>query len=84
VGRDTVTTLAPASIEALRDHGDPKPDTVERNVEEAEAVIAGLADADVEYDDLTATLEHDGVGSFAQSYKDFLATLDKRREQIVS
>jgi transaldolase len=84
VGRDTVTTLADASIEALRDHGDPKPDTVERNVEEAEAVIAGLADADVDYDDLTATLEHDGVGSFAQSYKDFLATLDKRREQLAS
>jgi transaldolase len=84
VGRDTVNTLAPASMEALRDHGNPQPDTVEHNVEEAEAVIAGLADAGVEYDDLTATLEHDGVGSFARSYRDFLAALDKRREQLLS
>ena len=84
VGRDTVNTLAPASMEALRDHGNPQPDTVERDVDEAEAVIAGLAEADVDYDDLTATLEHDGVGSFARSYRDFLEALDKRREQLLS
>lgn len=84
VGRDTVNTLAPASMEALRDHGDPQPDTVERDVEGAEAVIAGLAEAGIDYEDLTATLEHDGVGAFARSYHDFLAALDKRREQLVS
>lgn len=82
VGRDTVNTLAPASMEALRAHGDPRPDTVERDVEGAEAVIAGLAEAGVDYEDLTATLEHDGVGAFARSYHDFLAALDKRREQL--
>jgi transaldolase len=84
VGRDTVNTLAPPSIVALRDHGNLQPDTVERDVDEAEAVIAGLAEAGVDYDDLTATLEHEGVGSFARSYQDFLEALDKRREQLLS
>ena len=84
VGRDTVNTLAPASIDALRDHGDPQPDTVERDVDGAEAVIAGLADAGVDYDDLTATIEREGVGSFARSYEDFLAAIEKRAEQLLA
>jgi transaldolase len=84
VGRDTVNTLAPATMDALRDHGDPQPDTIERDLEGAEAVIAALAEAGVDYDDLTDTLEREGVDAFARSYQDFLAALDKRREQLAS
>lgn len=84
VGRDTVNTLAPASMEALRDHGRPQPDTVEADVDGAEATIAGLAGAGVDYDDLTATLERDGVDSFARSYQDFLAALDKRKAELTA
>ena len=82
VGRDTVNTLAPNSMEALRDHGDPQPDTVERGVDEAEQVMADLAAAGVDYDDLTGTIEREGVDAFARSYGDFLAALDKRREEL--
>ncbi|MGH8999119.1 MAG: transaldolase [Acidimicrobiia bacterium] len=82
VGRDTVSTLAPASMDALRDHGDPRPDTILDDLAGAEEVITGLAAAGVDYDDLTATLEREGVDSFASSYHDFLAALDKRREEL--
>src|SRR5687767_6620076 len=82
VGKDTVNTLAPASIDALRDHGDPKPDTVEHNIDEARVVIDGLATAGVDYDDLTLTIEREGVDAFARSYHDFVAALDKRKEEI--
>jgi transaldolase len=84
VGRDTVNTLAPASIEALRDHGNPQPDTVEHGVDDARAVMDGLATAGVEYDDLTLTIEREGVDAFARSYHDFIAALDKRKEEITS
>ncbi|HLF41826.1 MAG TPA: transaldolase [Acidimicrobiia bacterium] len=84
VGRDTVNTLAPPSIEAYRDHGEPQADTVEQAVDEAEAVIAGLAEAGVDYDDLTATVEREGVAAFAASYHDFLAAIDKRREELLA
>jgi transaldolase len=84
VGRDTVNTLAPASMEALRDHGDPQPDTVEAGLDEARAVIDGLAAAGVDYDDLTATIEREGVDAFARSYQDFLAALDKRKKELVA
>ncbi len=84
VGRDTVNTLAQASIDALRDHGSPQPDTIERDVEGALQVIRGLADAGVDYDDLTATLEREGVDSFGRSYLDGLSTLDKRRNELLN
>jgi transaldolase len=84
VGRDTVNTLAPASIEALRDHGRPEPDTIERDLEGARAVIDGLAAVGVDYDDLTATIEREGVDAFARSYQDFLAALDKRKKELVA
>ncbi|MEW6475909.1 MAG: transaldolase [Actinomycetota bacterium] len=82
VGRQTVNTLAPASVEALSDHGDPQPNTVERDVDEARAVMDGLAAAGVDYDDLTRTIEREGVDAFARSYHDFIAALDKRKEEI--
>jgi len=83
VGRNTINTLAPPSIEALRDHGDPQPDTIERDLDAARAVIDGLATAGIDYDDLTATLEREGVDAFARSYQDFLAALDKRKKELV-
>jgi len=82
VGRQTVNTLAPASLEALRDHGDPQPDTVEQDVDGARAVMDGLVTAGVDYDDLTKTIEREGVDAFARSYHDFIDALDKRKEEI--
>jgi transaldolase len=82
VGKNTVNTLAPASIEALLDHGDPQPDTVERDVDEARTVMEEMAASGVDYDDLTLTIEREGVDAFARSYHDFIAALDKRKEEI--
>jgi len=78
VGRDTVNTLAQPSIDALRDHGDPQPDTITEGLDDADAVMDQLGAAGVDYDDLTATIERQGVDLFEQSYLDCLATLDKR------
>ena len=82
VGRDTVNTLAQASVDALRDHGDPVPDTVTRDVDGARELFAELAEVGIDYDDVTATLEREGVESFARSYFDCLDTLEKRAGEI--
>jgi transaldolase len=85
IGRDTVNTLAPASIEALHNgEGNQRADTVTENVEEALQVIRGLADAGVDFDDVTATLEREGVDSFADSFRDALNTIEKRRAEVTS
>jgi transaldolase len=82
VGRDTVDTLAQASIDALRDHGNPRPDTILEGVEEALALFGELEAVGVDYDDVTATLEREGVESFARSYHDCLQTLEKRAAEL--
>ena len=84
VGRDTVNTLAQPSIDALRDHGDPQPDTITEGVDDAQQVMADLAGAGVDYDDLTATIEREGVESFAKSYFDCLDTLEKRAAELAA
>jgi transaldolase len=83
VGRDTVNTLAPASIEALH-AGDAnlRADAVAQGVGEAERVITGLEGAGVDFDDVTATLEREGVAAFAASFHDALETLEKRRAEV--
>jgi len=82
VGRDTVNTLAQASIDALRDHGNPQPDTITRDVDEAQRIIDELPAAGIDYDDLTATLERDGVDSFTRSFRDCLTSLQKRAAEL--
>ncbi|HEX5097409.1 MAG TPA: transaldolase [Acidimicrobiia bacterium] len=82
VGRDTVNTLAQASIDVLADYQGLRPDTVLEGVDEAQAVIDGLADAEVDFADVTATLEREGVAAFSASYHDALDTLAKKSREL--
>ena len=82
VGRDTVNTLAQASLEALADATNLRADTVQEDVEGARAVLDGLAAADVDFADVTATLEREGVDAFSGSYHDALNTLEKKAREL--
>jgi transaldolase len=84
IGRDTVNTLAQPSIDALRDHGDPQPDTIIQAVDDADEVMAELAASGVDYDDLTATIEREGVDAFGQSYADCLRSLEQRAAELAA
>jgi transaldolase len=85
IGRDTVNTLAPASIEALQ-HGEghQRADTVMDDLDGARRVMADLAAAGVDFDDVTATLEREGVDAFAGSFNDAFGTIEKRRAEVTS
>jgi len=83
IGPDTVNTLAQPSIDALRaGHGHQEPDTVMRDVNGARAVIDALAGEGVDIDDVTATIEREGVDAFSRSFHDCIDTLDKRRNEL--
>jgi transaldolase len=85
IGPDTVNTLAPASIEALhKGEANLRPNTVMEDIEGARQVMTDLAAAGVDFDDVTATLEREGVESFAQSYRDLIASLEKRTAEIAA
>jgi transaldolase len=86
VGPDTVNTLAPASIDALREGAGSglRANSVADDPEGAQQVIDALAGAGVDFDDVTETLERDGVASFADSYRDALATLERRTKELTA
>jgi len=81
IGSDTVNTMPEETIRAYQDHGDPEPRLAEA-LEEARAVFDGLKAAGVDYDDVTDTLEREGVEKFAASFEDLLASLRAKQESL--
>jgi transaldolase len=83
IGKDTVNTLAQASVDVLAKGDDNlRADSICDDVEGARKVIADLAGAGVDFADVTATLEREGVESFAKSFHDALATLEKKASEF--
>lgn len=83
IGKHTVNTLAPASIDALHEgKANLRADTVEEGDDKAQEVIHALGKAGVDFDDVTVTLEREGVASFAGSFHDAFHTLEKKRAEV--
>jgi transaldolase len=84
IGRDTVNTMPQETIEAFQDHGEVRGLTVEEDVDGARRTLDALAEAGVDYDDVTDTLEREGVEKFADSFKELLGEVARKRDQLVA
>src|SRR5215472_12168263 len=60
IGPDTVNTVPPATMDAYRDHGEPRA-SLEEDVAGAEAAMAALARSGIAIDEITERLVRDGV-----------------------
>jgi len=83
VGPDTVDTMPPATIAALKDHGQIRP-SLEEGLAEAAALLDRLEDVNIDYEAATQQLQDEGVAAFAKSFTDLLKTLEEKQELIVS
>ncbi len=83
IGNDTVNTLPPQTITACADHCDPA-SRIEANVPEARAMIAALADADVNInvDAVMAELLADGIEKFVQPFGTLMASLQSKIDAL--
>ena len=81
IGPDTVNTLPPATLDAFRDHGQPRA-SLESGVEEAREALASLRKLNIDLDAITETLQTQGVAAFAESYEQLLRTLEKKRSAL--
>ena len=72
IGPATVNTMPFETIAAFQDHGVSR-ETLTEGVEAAQALLAELAEAGVDYDDVTDTLEREGVQKFSDSFASLLA-----------
>ncbi len=78
IGPNTVNTLPDGTLLAFEDHGTVAR-TVDADPSAAHEVVAQLNSLGIDLEDVAATLETEGVASFADAFADVLATLDSRR-----
>src|ERR1044072_2797013 len=83
IGPETVNTMPEETIEAFQDHGDVAL-TLEADLDEAKQVFERVAEAGVDYDDVVATLEREGVDKFADSFRELLDGVKAKRGELVS
>ena len=83
IGPGTVNTMPYETVEAFQDHGEVAL-TLEEGVDEARAVFEQLAAAGVDYDDVTATLEREGVDKFIDSFRELGDGIESKRQQLVT
>jgi transaldolase len=83
VGPDTVNTMPRETVEAVLDHGRIER-TLDRDVDAARRTFEAFAAAGIDYDDVVATLEREGVEKFAKSFRDLFADLESKRDQLVA
>jgi transaldolase len=83
IGPDTVNTMPEETVKAYQDHGEPEP-RLDRDLDGARRVLERLAAAGVDYDDVTDTLEREGVEKFAESFEALLSALEAKRGSLVA
>lgn len=76
IGVDTVNTIPMETLDAYRDHGNPKP-KLAKNMTQAVEVFQQLAILGFSIDDITQQLEKEGVDKFIQSFDQLIAALRK-------
>ncbi|HEX3723270.1 MAG TPA: bifunctional transaldolase/phosoglucose isomerase [Nitrolancea sp.] len=81
IGPDTVDTMAPASIDAFRDHGSVER-RVDTDLDESHRIMDEMAALGVSYDDVTDLLQVEGVKSFTKSFDSLLGGIETKRIQF--
>jgi transaldolase len=84
VAPNTVNTMPEKTLEATFDHGEIAGDTVTGNYADAKGVLDALAGLGVDYDDVTATLEREGVDKFNVSWGELVETVSNALEAAQS
>jgi transaldolase len=68
-----VNTMPEPTIHAFADHGEVRGDTITPYYDQAKRELEQLAEVGIDYDDVTLTLEREGVEKFAASWEELLA-----------
>src|SRR5207245_7346335 len=83
IGTDTVNTMPEETIEAFQDHG-VVADTLEQGLDEARKLFDDLREAGVDYDDVSDTLEREGVQKFSDSFNELKQGVREKRAVLAA
>ncbi|HTZ64927.1 MAG TPA: transaldolase [Solirubrobacteraceae bacterium] len=83
IGPDTVNTMPLETLTDYQDHGNPEP-RLEQGLEAAHALFGQLEAAGVDYEDVTDTLEREGVEKFSASFEELLESLRTKHASLAA
>ena len=82
IGPETVNTMPDETIRAFQEHGDVEL-RLTKDVDAAHKLFNDLAAARIDYDDVSDTLEREGVQKFSDSFQELLEGISAKRGELV-
>jgi transaldolase len=83
IGPATINTMPEETIEAFQDHGKASL-TLTQGIDEARKLLDDLREAGIDYDDVVATVEREGVDKFITSLDELKQGIESKRGELVS
>lgn len=83
IGPETVSTVPPATLDAFRDHGRPRP-SLSEDLTGATGQLEALKGLGIDLDAITRRLKDEGVAAFAKPFDSLMETLARKRECILA
>ena len=83
IGPDTINTMPDATIDAFERRGTVAC-TINKGLAEAHQVMEDLAKVGVDMDDVSRTLEEEGVASFSKSFDELMGALNEKAAELTS
>ena len=83
IGRDTVDTIPPATMDAFREHGEVVPDVIDQDVTGARAVLAELERRGISLKEVTDELVTEGVQQFADAFDKLFGAIARQRRALL-
>ncbi|RKE53758.1 MULTISPECIES: transaldolase [unclassified Sphingomonas] len=78
IGKDTVNTMPPKTMDAFRDHGTAA-ETITQDVEGAKHTLAEAERLGLDLNGVTGKLVEEGVASFVKAFDDLLGAIAKKQ-----
>jgi transaldolase/glucose-6-phosphate isomerase len=83
IGRNTVNTIPPKTLEAFLDHGNIAL-TLEQGLDEAREQLNSLPELGINLYDVTQELLDEGVENFAKPYDSLLKAINEKKTELVN
>jgi transaldolase len=81
IGPETVNTMPEETIRAFQDHGTVA-ETLTKDVDAARKLFLDLREVGIDYDDVSETLEREGVQKFSDSFEELLDGIRSKRGEL--
>lgn len=81
IGPETINTVPIETLDAYRDHGNPKL-TLDQNVSEAHELLSALPSVGIDLDAATDQLEQEGVKKFSTALDKLMTSLQKKQAAV--